>query len=464
MNVRLAVVGNDVGEVRQVSEPLVADGYEVVTFTDGFAALQALEHDATAIKLAVVTGATGALELCAALVRARPALSVLVVAAEAQALLALRAGACDLVPRPVEAAVLLTCVRRALVARVSPRLRPTSPAAGSAELLGESVAMQQVREVVRRVASSGASVLIHGETGTGKELAARALHASSPRARGPFVAIDCAALPGPLLESELFGFARGAFTDARAARSGLFVEASGGSLFLDEVAELSLDHQARVLRALQERRVRPVGSNLEVPFDVRVMCATHKDLEAEVAAGRFRQDLFFRLNVVRVFLPPLRERGLDVVHLAKLFLARARARDGAPMLTLPAPVTQRLLHHRWPGNVRELENCMEQLAALARGTEVEVDDLPRSMRAAAPQAPAQNVPEMPVDQQGIVTLDELEKHYVLRVLELLKDNRSRAADVLGIDRRTLYRRLEGWGLPTWRTPPPPPHAAVEQRG
>jgi two-component system response regulator HydG len=377
---------------------------------------------------------------------------VVVVAAEGQALLALRAGACDLVPRPVVEASLLTCVRRAVVARVSPRPRP-SASAPAADLVGESVAMQRVRDVVRRVASSGASVLIQGETGTGKELAARALHAQSPRARGPFVAIDCAALPGALLESELFGFARGAFTDARAARSGLLVEASGGTLFLDEVAELSLDHQARVLRALQERRVRPVGSNVEVPFDVRVMCATHKDLEAEVAAGRFRQDLFFRLNVVRVCLPPLRERGLDVVHLAGIFLARARVRDGVPPLELPAEVAQRLLHHPWPGNVRELENCMEQLAALARGAQVELDDLPRSMRATMPQTPLHSVAPLPVDLAGIVTLDELEKHYVLRVLELLQDNRSRAADVLGIDRRTLYRRLEGWGLPTWRAPP-----------
>jgi two-component system response regulator HydG len=459
MTVRLAIVEADADEAEVLAGPLRAEGYDTTTYRDGASALDAFERgepvDLVLAELAAPR--LGGLELCAALKLSRPELPVVVLAHSPRidtALSALRAGAWDYLATPVDFATLLPSVHRAITRRLArrPALHTTTlTGPPTAELLGDSVAMQRVRAMVTRVSGSGASVLIHGETGTGKELVARALHAQSSRRAGPFVALDCAALPGTLLESELFGHARGAFTDARAARSGLFVEASGGTLFLDEVAELSLDNQARVLRALQERRVRPLGSNTEVPFDARVVCATHKTLEVEVAAGRFRQDLFYRLNVVRIALPPLRERGLDIVYLASLFLARACARDGVSPLAVPPEVTQRLLHYAWPGNVRELENCMEQLAALARGEQVSADDLPRSMR--GEPRPLVRVPQ---EASDIVTLDEFERRYVLRVLELLHDNRSRAADLLGIDRRTLYRRLEAWGLPTWRTPPQSP--------
>jgi two-component system response regulator HydG len=285
-------------------------------------------------------------------------------------------------------------------------------------------------------------VLVQGETGSGKELVAKALHALSPRAKAPFVAINCAALPASLVESELFGYAKGAFTDARAARQGLFVEADGGTLFLDEVAELSLDNQAKLLRTLQEKTVRPLGSNQEIPFDARIMCATHKDLELEAEAGRFRQDLFFRLNVIRVDLPPLRERGMDIVHLASRFLDQVCVRDKRPPLRLSPEVAQKLLAYPWPGNVRELENCIERLAALARGPEVSVADLPDKVKLhqrgkfhVAAEAP-----------EEIVSLDELEKRYVQHVLQVMQGNRSRAAELLGIDRRTLYRKLDSWGL------------------
>jgi two-component system response regulator HydG len=327
---------------------------------------------------------------------------------------------------------------------------PAKIAADSSRLFGQSAAMSRLRELIGRVASASATVLIQGETGTGKELAARALHNLSSRSKGPFIPVDCAALPTTLLESELFGHAKGAFTDAKANKHGLFAEAAGGTLFFDEVAELSLDGQAKLLRALQERRVRPVGTTSEVRFDARVMCATHKDLEAEVSAGRFRQDLYFRINVLQVVLPPLRTRGADTGNLAQLFLERICERDGQAALTLPQPVLDRLLQHQWPGNVRELENCIENLAALARDGVISVEDLPMSMRSASPA----DHHEQATDGDEIVSLDQFERRYVLRVLRSVQDNRSRAAKVLGIDRRTLYRKLETWGLPTWRAAPP----------
>jgi two-component system response regulator HydG len=248
------------------------------------------------------------------------------------------------------------------------------------------------------------------------------------------------------VESELFGYAKGAFTDARAARNGLFVEATGGTLFLDEVSELSLDNQAKLLRALQERRVRPVGSNTEEPFDARILAATHRDLETEIEAGRFRQDLFFRLNVIRIDLPPLRERGMDIVHLASHFLREVCGRDGRQVPTIPPEVAHKLMSYPWPGNVRELENCMERLAALSNTQSLSVSDLPEAIRLHERERFTVQLDAA----EEVVTLDQLEKRYVLRVLQLVKDNRSRAAVMLGIDRRTLYRRLEGWGLPTER--------------
>jgi two-component system response regulator HydG len=335
-----------------------------------------------------------------------------------------------------------------------PRPRPSlarAPSRGSEAatgLRGGSPAMVRLRDLVARLAASSASVLIQGETGTGKELVARALHDLSSRSKGPFVAIDCATLPTTLLESELFGHAKGAFTDARASKVGLFAEAAGGTLFFDEVAELSLDGQAKLLRSLQERKMRPLGSNREVSFDARVVCATHKNLPQEVAAGRFREDLYFRLKVLQVELPPLRTRGMDAVHLAGFFLERICGREGRAALSLPPAVATALLHHEWPGNVRELESCVENLAALASAGQVSLEDLPPQVRR---QPRAAEVSATP-GATGL-TLDSYEREYVLRVLESVHDNRSRAAEVLGIDRRTLYRKLETWGLPTWREAP-----------
>jgi two-component system response regulator HydG len=358
------------------------------------------------------------------------------------AIAALRAGAYDFLGKPVDANVLGLTLKRAIDHRKLREevklLRACAPDQGGGGMVGDSAALRKVREMIARIAPRDVSVLIEGETGTGKELVARAIHRSSTRQEGPFVAINCAAVPAHLLETELFGHTRGAFTDAKTARDGLFVQASGGTLFLDEIGEMPLDMQAKLLRALQERTLRPVGSNHEVAFDTRIVAATHRDLEFEIENRRFREDLYYRINVVKISIPPLRERGNDVLLLAANFLRKSAERNRQEPLALPPQVAALLLAYDWPGNVRELENCIERAVALARFSELSAEDLPDKVRCYSPRRFV-----VSADTEGeILSLDELERRYILRALKILNGNRSRAAAVLGLDRRTLYRRLE----------------------
>jgi two-component system response regulator HydG len=285
-------------------------------------------------------------------------------------------------------------------------------------------------------------VVICGETGTGKELVARRIHATSHRNAGPFVSINCAAVPQALLESELFGHVKGAFTDARTPRNGLFVEANRGTLFLDEIAEMPVEMQTKLLRALQERTVRPVGSDDEIPFDARILAATNRDLDEEVFEKRFREDLFYRINVVRIDLPPLRHRG-DVLELAQHLLVQHAKRSGRPILGISVQAAERLVAYRWPGNVRELQNCIERAVAFARFDEIAVDDLPETVRRFQKEGP---LAWEAGDTDQLICLEELERRYVERALSLLGGNKSRVAEILGIDRRTLYRRLDRWSV------------------
>jgi two-component system response regulator HydG len=290
---------------------------------------------------------------------------------------------------------------------------------------------------LQKAVESDASVLVTGESGTGKELVARALHESGNRRAGPFVVVDCASIPSTVLESELFGHIKGAFTDARADRRGLFVEANGGTLFLDEIGELPLELQAKLLRALQQRRVRPVGSNELIPFDARLVAATNRDLDGEAAEGRFRRDLYYRINVVQLEMPPLRVRGSDILVLAQHFLGQAAKRSGKRVDGFLRTAAEKLLAYDWPGNVRELENCVESAVALAEHDRITVDDLPERLRS---HHPTQFV--VGSDARDLVSLEELEKRYVRRVLAAVGGNKTQAAKILGVERRTLYRKLE----------------------
>ena len=314
---------------------------------------------------------------------------------------------------------------------------------GFAAMLGTSAKMQEMFELVESATNTRATVLITGESGTGKELVARALHERGPRREQPFVALNCSAVPANLLESELFGHVRGAFTDARESRSGLFVKASGGTIFLDEIGELPLELQPKLLRALQERVVRPVGSDREIEIDVRVVAATNRDLERAVAEVRFREDLYYRLNVIHIEVPPLRERATDILLLAEAF-ARSYARDlGKEIEGLSRAASQRLLAYGWPGNVRELQNSIERAVALCDDDQLGVEDLPKKLDQ-APLAVAEM--PIPVGEEELVTLAVLERRYIERVLDAVDGNRKAAARILGVDRKTLYRKLTKYRL------------------
>ena len=358
------------------------------------------------------------------------------------ALEAVRAGAFDYVSKPVDIGQVRDVVARALARRArAGEPRAVSFPSGRTTpdgLVGRSGGMLGVYKQIALACASDAPVLVTGETGTGKELVARAIHRHGGRAARPFVPVNCGALPEGLLESELFGHVRGAFTGAVADKRGLFEEARGGTIFLDEIGEMSPALQVRLLRAIELGEVRPVGSPRATTVDVRVIAATHRDLERAAREGTFRQDLYYRLHVFSVRVPPLRERREDVPLLAAHFLAGFASRGrGAASLT-PAAVAA-LAAHDWPGNVRELENSLERLAVEARGGTIDVADLPPAFRERKPSL------EEPLFA-GLPSLEELEKRYLRHVLSAVKGNRSRAAEALGIDRRTLYRMAERFGI------------------
>jgi DNA-binding NtrC family response regulator len=448
---RVLVVDDDRESCEMLEEALSLRGFSVVWRTSAAEALSAVKDGGPfdVVLTDLRLGASSGLDLCRAVGAHEPTLPVIVITAFGSiqtAVDAMRTGAFDFITKPFELDIVALSLQRAVHHH---RLRTELAALRGASndgfegMVGTSQAMQKVFEILARAAASDSTVLITGESGTGKELAARALHARSPRAAKPFLAINCAAIPEALLESELFGHAKGAFTDARADRPGLLARATGGTLFLDEVGEMPLSMQVKLLRALQERSVRPVGSEKEVPFDARILAATNRDLEAEVAAGRFRADLFFRIHVIELMLPPLRARGSDVLLLASALVARHASRIGRPGLRLSHEAAERLLAYEWPGNVRELENCMERAVALATHDDISLEDLPERVR----RGGAEQVLIRADAPDELVTLDEMERRYILRVVRAVDGNKKLAAQVLGMDRSTLYRKLERYTAP-----------------
>jgi two-component system response regulator AtoC len=445
MTARVLIVDDERAMVDLLSEFLQAEGYTVLRATSGEEAVALLGANIVDVVLTDLRmrGMSG-LDLASWLTANHPDVPVIVLTgfgSMATAVQALRAGVYDFLSKPVELTQVEIAVGRAArhrrLTQEVQELRRSVRAARPGAIVGESPAMRTLFELLPRAAQADVPVLITGETGTGKELVARALHEGSPRAKAPFVAVNCAALPDHLLESELFGHVRGAFTDARHDRRGLFVEAGEGTLLLDEVGEIPLALQPKLLRALQERRIRPLGADREVPIACRVIAATNRDLRAASEAGRFRGDLYYRLAVVRLHLPALRERAGDILLLAQHFLEVAAQRAGRRVGGLSAPVAQALLAYSWPGNVRELQNCMEGALALTRHDPIVLADLPPEVRGDG-RAPEPNA--TPGGEP--LTLAEVERRHILAVLDAVGGNKQDAARLLGIDRRTLYRKLD----------------------
>jgi two-component system, NtrC family, response regulator AtoC len=447
MRGRVLVVDDDAIMGKMLVSQLSQLGYEADAFTDAdsaFAALRSTDYDVvlTDLNMRPVDGLT----LCARVGGDREDIPVIVMTAFGNldsAVGAIRAGAYDYLSKPFEREALEPVIARAVDhRRLRAEVRRLRAATSNAEIaiLGSSRVMRDIGEVVQRVAATNVTVLVCGESGTGKEVVAKALHAASPRRDAPLICVNCAALPEALLESELFGHVRGAFTDARATRAGLFSQADGGTLFLDEVGEIPLALQPKLLRVLQERTFRPLGGERELSTDVRVIAATNRELGAAVAQQTFREDLYYRLDVVRIDLPPLRVRGNDILELAHLFLRRTAAKVGKRVDGFSRGSAERLLAYSWPGNVRELQNCIERAVALCSYETISVEDLPDRVRNARALDTASD------EMSDLPRMEEVERRYIERVITLVGGNKSSAARILGYDRTTLYRKLERYGL------------------
>jgi two-component system response regulator AtoC len=364
---------------------------------------------------------------------------------------AMRAGAADFVLKPFDREELLYVIRKAIAgaARAADAL-PETPT-GTTELLGDSAAMREVHGIIRRAAPGTATVLVLGESGTGKELVARAIHEQSPRRAKPFVKLNCGSLPDALLESELFGYEKGAFTGASTRKPGRVELADGGTLFLDEIGDVTPAMQVKLLRVLQERELERLGGTATIKVDVRFVAATHRDLEAMVAKGDFREDLFYRLSVVPLHLPPLRSRAEDIAPLARTFAA-VHAKNNAKRIELGASATARLEREAWPGNVRQLQNFIERLVVLSDGPKIEASDVerelaPRRVAGAPIERPAARAEAIEPDATNLETARrEAEKETIKNALARADGNRTVAARILGVSRRSLYYKLEEYGL------------------
>ena len=395
-------------------------------------------------------GKESGLDVLKASVRASSHPEVIIITAfgtPASAVAAMRQGAYDYIAKPFDNDELLLLVERALEKRrLSEENRQLKAGFPSPPLIGKSAAMREVWSLIEKVAPTRSTVLITGESGTGKELVARAIHRHSQRAAAPFVAVNCAALAEGVLESELFGHVRGAFTGAHADRAGILVSAQDGTVLLDEIGELSAGTQAKLLRVLQERRVRPVGSSREVPFEARVLAATNRELEAEVKAGRFRQDLLFRLNVITIEVPPLRARREDIAPLASHFLAIVAQELGRPGLTFAEETLKLLTQFSFSGNVRQLQNIVERAATLSDGDLLGPDSLPPAVlgQGDEPLAPT----ELSLAEGFSLErhIDGLERRYLLEALNRAGGVKTRAAELLGLSFRSLRYRLAKHGL------------------
>ena len=446
-----------VDDEQSMCELLEADlklrGFQSSWCTSGEEAIQAIKRKHFDIVLTDLNmpGLSG-IQLCEQIVANRPDVPVIVMTAFGSmetAIAAIRVGAYDFVTKPVEMDMLALTLQRALKHRqLQEQIKLLSEAVGRdhpfEEILGDSPVMLELYDQMSRIADAETSVLITGESGTGKELVARLIHRRSRRTEKPFVPVNCAALPDTLLESELFGHAKGAFTDARADRKGLFLQAEGGTLFLDEVGELPLAMQPKLLRALEDGCVRPVGGDQEIPFDVRILTATNRDLESAVEEGRFREDLYFRINVIQIQLPPLRARGTDSLILAQHFVRGLAQRSQKAITGISENAAEKLLNYSWPGNVRELRNVIERAIALTRYEKLAVEDLPEKIR----DYRSSQVFIGGSDPSELISMEEVERRYILHVLKSVGGNKTMAARILGLDRRTLYRKLEQYGQAT----------------
>jgi len=441
----ILVVDDDVEMRELVHDVLKARGHQVTTAGSGQEALTLLaQSDFVVVLTDLRMEGMGGTELLTEIKRVYPDIDVILMTAFGSvetAVEAMKLGASDYLTKPVKSEAIVRVVERvvreaALRREVSRLRKEVHKEYSFHQILGKSKAIQAVFDLIRRVADSPTNVLITGESGTGKELVAKAIHYNSDRREAPFIPINCAAIPEQLLESELFGHMRGAFTDAKMDKRGLFEEAQKGTVFLDEISELPLLLQAKILRVIQEKEIRRVGATKPISVDVRIIAATNLNLNVEVKAKRFREDLYYRLNVIELKLPPLRDRREDIPLLVEAFLKKCGEARGKEMKGVSESALAMLMDYAWPGNVRELENVIERAVTLSLGEKIGPDDLPPAVQGARGDRRV-----LDEAAEKTLSLNEIEKEYIKKILEKMGGNKYQAAHVLGIDRKTLYRKL-----------------------
>jgi DNA-binding NtrC family response regulator len=448
---RILVVDDDHDSCELLREIFTAQGWHVdtaLTPSQAFSVAEKENFDLVVSDVNLEANQTG-LDLLKDLRAQCPVILVTGFGTLDSAVEAAREGAWDFISKPFKVPEVVAIARRALEQDRNSANAERSGEQISAQyeqggLLGRSPVMIGLYKEIARVAPTRSTVLIVGESGTGKELVARSIHQHSARSSGPFVAINCGALTETLLEAELFGHVRGAFTGAVGDRKGLWEEASGGTLFLDEVGETSPAFQVKLLRALQESEIRRVGASRATQVDARVVAATNRNLERDVKAGKFREDLYYRLSVVTLRVPALSERRTDIPLLAERFLQMVLTREGHKQLTLSEETVRTLVAYDWPGNVRELESAIEYAVLHAHGHEIVPEELPEKLQTAQVRAAARS--PLSALFEDLPTIDELERRYLLYILEVAGGNRTKAAEILGVDRRTLYRMIERYGI------------------
>jgi DNA-binding NtrC family response regulator len=447
MKGNILVIEDDQDMCDMLTVGLGRRGYTVSTFVSGQKGLAALRSQMADVVLADIhLPDMNGLDICADIVANQPDIPVVIMTAFGSmdtAIAAIRAGAYDFVTKPLDLDILALSLDRAVhygnLRQTVKKLQDEVKRPQFFEnLIGKSPAMEELFAKISRIADSEASLLITGESGSGKELTARAVHQHSRRKEHQLISINCAAMPGQLLESELFGHKKGAFTDAKNHHRGLFLEANQGTLFLDEVGEIPLDLQPKLLRALEERQLRPVGGTTEVPFDVRIIAATNRDLESAVLEGLFREDLYYRLNVINIEMPPLRSRGADILLLARHFIEHFSSRQGKAITSLADAAAEKLLEYSWPGNVRELRNAIEHAVALTHFDTIVPKDLPEKIRLHRNDYIMLGAE----DPMELISMEEMERRYIMHVLKTTGGNRTLTARILRVDRKTLYRKLQ----------------------
>jgi two-component system response regulator HydG len=456
MNGNIMIVDDDKAMCEMLELNLKKKGFSPEFFTSAEQAFTTLlKEDVDVVLTDLNMKGFNGIELCDRIVANRPDIPVIIITAFGSmetAISAIRAGAYDFINKPFDIDILVLMLNRAVehhkLKKTVKVLETISREDASYEkIIGTSDIMKKLFQKITRAAESDASILITGESGTGKELVAKALHAKSRRAGKSFTAINCSAIPETLLESELFGYKKGAFTDAKTDKNGLFQQADGGTLFLDEIGEIPVFLQAKLLRVLEENSVRPVGSTREEPFDARIIAATNRNLESAIEQGKFREDLYYRLNVVNINVPPLRKRQNDIILIAEHFLKHYSAKNGKEIERISSPALERLCSYDWPGNVRELKNTIERAVALTSHNQIIVEDLPAKIRkyGTGKELFIEN------DSGELMTMTDVEKRYIEFVMNKVKANKSLAARILGFDRKTLYNKLKQYDLEKFYT-------------